>query len=237
MDGVPVLFIEEVCRQFSTKDASALEELPFWKDVSRRLFTGRRMVNCGFYCRSDMPDVCVKLWKNDGYLRLEELESLPNAGIEHMCVSLNDSRISGDILTPSYAAQLLKLSSKQRFSIAFKFVSYNPPRTIANFPILTNFLMSLPRIYSIDCDDWSLVEAVAGRAADRGTLRELSMLSLVEDPIAYKNILQTFSRCRTLKLFRYYNLIRPNLELSDEEKAHFRMEKKPKEHVIDFIHI
>uniref|UniRef100_A0A1I7Z8X5 FBD domain-containing protein n=1 Tax=Steinernema glaseri TaxID=37863 RepID=A0A1I7Z8X5_9BILA len=236
MDGVPVLFIEEVCRHFSTNDASALEELPFWKHVSRRLFNGRRRVNCGFYCRSDMPDVLVKLWVTGKDIKLEELLSLPNADIVYMCVSLNDSRIPEDILTPSYAAHLLKFCSKQRFSIPLRFASYEPPRTIANFPILTNFLMSLPRIHSINFDDWSLVEAVAGKAAERGTLRELSMLSLVEDPIAYKDILRTFSRCRTLKLFRYYNLIKPNLELSDEEKAHYRM-KKPKEHVIDFIRI
>uniref|UniRef100_A0A1I7Z934 FBD domain-containing protein n=1 Tax=Steinernema glaseri TaxID=37863 RepID=A0A1I7Z934_9BILA len=96
--------------------------------------------------------------------------------------------------------------------------------------------MSLPRIHSINFDDWPLVEDVAGKAADRGTLRELSMFSLDKDSDAYKDVLRKFSKANSLRLFRYCNLIKPNLELSDEEKAHYRM-KKPKEHVIDFIHI
>uniref|UniRef100_A0A1I7YG22 F-box domain-containing protein n=1 Tax=Steinernema glaseri TaxID=37863 RepID=A0A1I7YG22_9BILA len=228
MDRVPVLFVQEVCRQLTTKHSSAFKKLRHWGNVSRNLFSGLRKVCCGFYCTSKTTDVLVKLWDDDKYITLEELSSSPSIEVDHIGVSINSHQNSGNAFTPSYVAQLLKRCSMQYTSAALKFLTEDPPSTMANYPLLENFLMNLPRIHSINFDNWPLVEAVVGRIAERGTLRELILYSVDPECNAYKDVLRKFSRCEGLKIFRYWNWRKRKIELSDEEKAHFRMEKEPK---------
>uniref|UniRef100_A0A1I7YFB3 Uncharacterized protein n=1 Tax=Steinernema glaseri TaxID=37863 RepID=A0A1I7YFB3_9BILA len=188
MDRVPVLFVVEVCRQLGTKHSSAVEELPYWKDVSRDLFNGLRKVTGAIYCSSETPDVGATA-------------SVP------FVKQLQRSRETCDGSCTSFVR------------------------------LRENFLTSMIRIRATYFDNWPLVAAIAGKVAERGTLQELALRSLDRESDVYKDVLRKFSKCESLILFHYYDLIKPNIELSDEEKAHFRMEEKPEEYAIDFVRI
>uniref|UniRef100_A0A1I7YFE4 F-box domain-containing protein n=1 Tax=Steinernema glaseri TaxID=37863 RepID=A0A1I7YFE4_9BILA len=237
MDRVPVLFVQELCRQLTTKHSSDLEKLSFWGNVSRNFFSGHRKVSCYIYCKTKNYDIRVRLWEESEVVTPEELKSLSNIDLEYVGVFINNSVIVDDHLTPSYAAQLLKLCAKQCFHTEIKLYSINPPSSLLAFPVLQQFIMSLQRIHFIDFDNLQLIEAIARRAAERGTLRVMSLRSLELDSDLYKEVLRKFNNYSSLKLIRYCNLIKPNIELSDEEKAHFRMEKRLKEYAIDFLRI
>uniref|UniRef100_A0A1I7ZB69 FBD domain-containing protein n=1 Tax=Steinernema glaseri TaxID=37863 RepID=A0A1I7ZB69_9BILA len=240
MDRVPVLFVEEICRQLTTNHSSALEKLPFWRNVAKNLFRNARNVTCFIFCNSETGDVRADLRENSKRITLQALKSSPNVQLERVEVFINNNNLVGEPFTSSYAAQLLKLCSKLYFPTTVYEVAFEEENVTLehNFPVLEHFLLSLPRIHYMIIDNWVLMEAIAGRAADKGTLRELKLNFHCDlGPNPYKAVLRKMCKCESLKLFRYSQVIKPNIEMSDEEKEHFRMVEKPDEHAVDFFRI
>uniref|UniRef100_A0A1I8A043 F-box/LRR-repeat protein n=1 Tax=Steinernema glaseri TaxID=37863 RepID=A0A1I8A043_9BILA len=237
MDGVPVLFIVEVCRQLTTQHASAINNLEVWGNVATDLFRDYRNVRCLLFCKRETSDVRVILCENSKHLSLEELKSSPNLQLSFVGVWIDNGAIVEDVFTRSYAAQLSKLCSNLCFSIKLQFRSWDVPNSLLNFPVLYDFLMSLPRIHLIDFDSWSLAETLIEKVAARGTLRKILLCSLSVDSTDYKEVLRKFCKYENLQVFRYYHIINKNIEMSDEEKAHFRMEKNLKTFAVDFFRI